>query len=290
MNSPHSFDRSAFVKKKLSISLFFLIILISATGFYALYKDSKTNLNQVILNSLSGAKGKYSVVVVDLKNGKRESLYADKVYEVGSLYKLWIMAETFRQIQEGKLSKDEILSEDVNILNKDFNIDPEFAELTEGTITLTVQDALKQMIDISHNYAGLLLTKRIKLSSVTEFLEINGFKNSHVGGIPSSTTEDVAAFFEKLYKGELANAQYTNEMLGLLKNQKLNDKLPKYLPKDVVVAHKTGEIDYLSHDGGIVYTPKKDYIIAVLSESNYPPGAEERIAQISKSVYDYFDK
>ena len=77
-------------------------------------------------------------------------------------------------------------------------------------------------------------------------------------------------------------------MIGLLKMQKLNEKLPKYLPNGTVVAHKTGEIDFLTHDAGIIYTKNGDYIIAIFSESDYPPGAKERIAQISKAVYNYF--
>lgn len=279
--------------KKRLLLVFTFIILISAIGFVIFEIIPRNNLHKAILQALRGATGEYSVVVEDLKNGRKEVLYGDKVYKVGSLYKLWVMATAFEQIQQGTLSKDEILSEDVNVLNKDFNIDPESAELTEGAITLTVKDALKQMIDISHNYAALLLTKRIKLSNVARFLEKNGFKNSSVGGngdSPMSTADDIALFFEKLYKNELNNAQYTGEMLDLLKAQKLNDKLPKLLPKGTIIAHKTGEIDYLSHDGGIVYTKNRDYIIVVLSESNYPPGAEERIAQISKSVFDYFTK
>ena len=31
-----------------------------------------------------------------------------------------------------------------------------------------------------------------------------------------------------------------------------------------------------------------EYIIVVLSKSAYPPGAEERIAEISRAVYEYF--
>jgi beta-lactamase class A len=54
------------------------------------------------------------------------------------------------------------------------------------------------------------------------------------------------------------------------------------------MAHKTGELGQVSHDGGIVYTEKGDYIIVVLSESTLPKGAEERIANISKDVYAYF--
>jgi beta-lactamase class A len=280
------------MKKKISV-LFIFIVTICAVVFFVFYKISppKPNLHQAILQALSGATGKYSVVVKDLKTlkaEKQESLYGEKVYKAGSLYKLWIMAETFNQIRDGKFSEEESLSEDVDTLNKNFNIDSESAELTGGKITVTVKDALKQMIEISHNYAALLLTEKIKLSSVSEFLKTNGFKNSHVGDLPTTTADDIALFLEKLYKGELNNAKYTQEMLSLLKAQQLNDKLPKYLPKGTVVAHKTGEIDYVSHDGGIVYTKDRNYIIVVLSDSNFPPGAQERIAQISKAVFNFF--
>lgn len=277
------------MKRLLALTIF--IVLIGLSGYYIFNKIiPQTNLRKTILNALSGATGKYSVVVKNMKNGIRESLYGDKIFEVGSLYKLWVMAETFRQIQAGQLSKEEALLEDVIDLNKEFNIDPEFAELTKGVVTLTVKDALRQMITISHNYAALLLTKKIKMSNIAKFLETNGFNSSRVGDVPISTANDIALFFEKLYKGELANPQYTKEMLDLLKAQQLNDKLPKYLPKEIIIGHKTGEIDYLSHDGGIVYRPKGDYIIVALSESKFPPGAKERIAQISKAVFDYFSK
>jgi len=277
------------MKKKTFFLLFSFLFLISAIGFYIFYKIiPKTNLHETILQALLGAKGEYSVVVKDLKNGKKESFNGNKVYEIASLYKLWVMAEVFREIQNGTLSKKETLSEDISVLNKDFNISSESAELAEGTIILTVGEALKQMITISHNYSALLLTKRIGISNVNKFLRKNGFLNSHIGGTPTATADDIALFFEKLYKNKLANAKYTQEMLDLLKAQKLNGKLPKYLPKGTIIAHKTGEINYLSHDAGIIYTKNKDYIIVVLSKSNYPPGAVERIAQISKAVFDYF--
>ena len=79
-------------------------------------------------------------------------------------------------------------------------------------------------------------------------------------------------------------------MIALLKQQTLNDKLPKYLPENVEIAHKTGEIDRFSHDAGIVFFEKGDYIIVVLSETDNSPAANERIADISKKVFEYFNK
>lgn len=249
-----------------------------------------SDLKHTIDNALAGSRGNYSIAVKNLKTGESYYLNEHKVFDPGSLYKIWIMAVAFNQIQSGQLKEDEILSQDVQVLNNEFGIDPQYAELTDGTITLSVKDALEQMITISHNYAALLLTEKIKLSSVSDFLAQNNFKESMVGGSPTTTADNIAMFFEKLYKGELADAQNTKRMTELLKKQTFDKKLPKYLPSEISIAHKTGEIDYLSHDAGIVFTDKGDYIIAVLSESDYPPGAEERIAQISDAVYRYFSK
>lgn len=251
-----------------------------------------TSLKAVVENSLEGTKGTYGIVVKDIKTGEIYSANEHKVFEAGSLYKLWIMAVVYNKIQSGELKENQILSQDISVLNDKFNIDPELAEQTSGTITFSVNIALKQMITISHNYAALLLTEKIRLSSVATFLKQNGFSESKVGtegDVPITAPSDMALFFEKLYQGELANQEYTNKMLDLLKNQQLKDKLPKYLPPDTAVAHKTGEIGFFSHDAGIVYSPKGDYIIVILSESNSPPGAEDRIAEVSQAVYNYFN-
>lgn len=255
-------------------------------------QGNSSSLGKVIKEQMEGAKGTYSIVVKNLKNN--ETYYSDehRVFNSGSLYKLWVMVEVFDKIKEGSLKLDDQLSRSVVDLNNDFNISPDVAELTEGTITMTVDSALKQMITISHNYAALLLTQKIRLSSIDKFLKDNNFKESEVGingDYPTTTAYDIALFFEKLYKGQISDGEYTNKMFELLKAQQLNEKLPKYLPPGTSVAHKTGELDFLSHDGGIVTTRKGDYIIVVMSDSSSPEGANDRIAKISEAVYKYFN-
>lgn len=251
----------------------------------------KDSLKTVIQNALLDTKGTYGVVVKNLKTGEVYYDNEHETFDTGSLYKLWVMAAVFNKIQTGEWDEDLVLSEDIAVLNEIFDVDLEQAELKEGIATFSVRDALTQMITISHNYAALLLAEEIKLSSVAKFLESNGLNESKVGvsgEAPTTTPYDTLLFFEKLYKGELADQQYTDEMLELLKKQQLNDKLPKYLPQGTVVAHKTGEIGWFSHDAGIVYSPTGDYIIAILSESDLPAEANERIAQMSKATFEYF--
>lgn len=279
--------------------IFFLVIFLYLFFHNAFSKKNPSeenknhSLKEVVENSLKETRGIYGIAIKNLKNGQSYYSNEHQVFEAGSLYKLWVMAETFEQIQNNNLTEDEILSQDVNTLNAQFNIDPTSAELAEGTVTLSLRDALNQMITISHNYAALLLTQKIKLSSVSEFLNTNEFGESSVGtdgSPPKSSAHDILAFYEKLYKGELGSIENTEKMLSLLKNQQLSEGLPKYLPDKSKVANKTGDIGWFKHDAGIIYTEKGDYIIVVMSESEYPQGAQERIALLSKAVYDYFNR
>jgi beta-lactamase class A len=250
-------------------------------------------LESVINKELEGTKGTYSVVIKNLKTGKTFYRDENRVYEAGSLYKLWVMATAYKKIEAGEIAEDTQMSSSIAELNRKFSIDPANAELTSGGITQTVSQAMTQMITISHNYSALLLADKLKLSQVKVWLEENGFRESKVGNEkdpPYITASEAAVFMEKLYKGEFANPEHTQKMLDLLKNQKKNNKLPKYLPKSTIIGHKTGEIGWFSHDAGIVFADNGDYIIVVMSESSAPGGAEDRIGLISKAVYEYFQK
>lgn len=253
--------------------------------------EQSTHLEEKIQTALAGTKGTYGIVVKHLTTS--ESYYSNEhtQFDAASLYKLWIMAVVYQQIQEGKLRGNDMLSQKVSVLNEKFHIDKKLAEKTDGEIKLSVNDALEKMITISDNYAALLLTEKIKLSTVATFLRNNGLAETKVGGNddnPVTTPYDVALFFEKLYKGKLANSEITNEMINLLKRQRLNEKLPKYLPVEIATAHKTGELGRFTHDAGIVFSESGDYIVVVLAESDSRTDSDERIANVSKEIYSYF--
>jgi beta-lactamase class A len=79
-------------------------------------------------------------------------------------------------------------------------------------------------------------------------------------------------------------------MIDILLEQKFNDKIPALLPKDVRVAHKTGNIQGVEHDSGIVFLPDgRAYVLAILSKNLRESGVgKSTIARISKMVYDSF--
>ena len=264
------------------------------SGIELLYThDNSKKLESIVQKELSGTKGNYAVVIKNLKTGERYYYNEHKTFETASLYKLFVMGTVFQNIQNGTMKHSDILSEEITVLNEKFKIASVSAELTEGKITLPVETALQRMITISDNYSALLLAAKVHLSKVALFLEQNSLNESTVGTSgeePTTTANNMELFFKKLYEEDLANKIYTYEMLTLLKNQKLNGKIPKYLPKNITISHKTGELGRLSHDAGIVYTPSGDYVLIVLTETNSQVVANEKISNISKGVYDYFTK
>ena len=246
-------------------------------------------LEKAILPLIQNEKGTYSVVVRNLKTNEFYNKDETKKYASASLYKLWTMATVFQQIKDGKLTMDKVVSADIAALNTAFQLGDD-AELKEGTITRTIQEALEQMITISHNYSAILLTYTIKNSSVRQFLISYHFTDSKTGSPPTTTAQDIADYYETLYKGELISKEASDEMLAILKRQKLNDRIPKYLPKGTISAHKTGELGGVKHDAGIVFSDKGDYIIVLMSETAAPLKAAEVEANISKAVFEYFQK
>ncbi len=254
----------------------------------AIVQPQSKNLAEVVQKSLEGTKGTYGIVIKNLNTQETYMQNEKQVFQPASLYKLWVMAAVYKQINEGKLTHDKVLSKTVPELNRIFDIDDETAELTEGTVTMKIDTAVEQMITISHNYAALLLTSEIKNSSLNTFLREQGLNDSKTGQPPKTTPYDIALYYEKLHAGSIVNSDASRAMTEILTRQKLNDRIPKYLPDSLEIAHKTGELGGFKHDAGIIYG-SDPLLFVVLTETNAPLSAAERIAKLSQDVYAYFN-
>lgn len=289
--------------KKIILIFPILLLIIIVIFSFPKVKDIISPMSSIISEKLPGKspikdaieevtkneKGTYSFYVKNLKTGEEEGIEEHRVYETASLYKLWVAAELEEKIQRGQISKDDQISEDIVKLNEQFDIASEDAELKEGTIETTVSAALEQMIVVSDNYSALILSKLVGLSNVSLFLSNYGFSESSLNP-PSSTAYDIGQFYQLLYNSRIVSASASKEVLTLLMRQRLNDRIPKYLPKNVAIAHKTGELGGVKHDAGIIFAPFGDYILVAMSDTKNPQKAAEIIARVSSEIYKYFEK
>jgi beta-lactamase class A len=145
-------------------------------------------------------RGTYTIFYKDMKSGERYEKNSHLKFQSASLYKLWVMGELFRQIDKGTLTKEEILKESVENLNKKFGIASESAELHEGDIELSVEDALEQMITVSDNYAALLLSSRLRLSNFLFKFSTDSFNISSFVSVPLSICLNNSPITHNLYK------------------------------------------------------------------------------------------
>jgi beta-lactamase class A len=248
-----------------------------------------TTLKAVVDGGLENAQGTYGIVIRNLSTGESVEVNADDTFLAASLYKVWIMAVVHDAYRSGDIYPTEAITVDMADLINKYDIDPAEAQQAEGEITATAEEAIAKMITISDNNTALMLTDLVGRPAVSAFLERQGFESSSSGdGTPATTPDDMADFFHKLYRGELAGEDSTASMVAVLKKQELNYAIPKYLPKGTAVAHKTGRRETYTHDAGIVFGPGGPYVMVLMSDSGVPPDAEERMAKLARSVYDYF--
>ncbi len=282
------------IKKLLKIflvlftSYFLLAFIFTREGSYT-FTFERTGLKDEIEGLLQSQEGRYGIFVKNLLTDETFSQREDEIFKTGSLYKLWVMAGVFENIKNSKINENDPLTANIQTLNKKFDLGGEEAEFQEGEINFSVKSAVEQMITISHNYAALALLDKVGSSEIEAFLAKYGFSSSKLGIPPQTSAKDLADFLEKLYLGEIIDQEYSQKMMDILARQTINDRLPKYLPQGTKVAHKTGDIGFFENDAGIVFSPKGDFIIVVLSETKDPASAGELIAKISKAVYDYFN-
>lgn len=291
--------------KPFNIAVLLLIFLAAFVGYFLFGKaatysfllpknDLKTNIDNVLADS----PGRYGIYIKNLNTGESYTKNQHQAFEAGSLYKIWVMGAVFEKIKDGKIKEGDTILADVVKLNKIFEIDPKDAELKNGVINFSVKSAIEQMITISHNYAALALTDKAGSKNIEDFLKKYGLNSSNIGNPPKTTPEDLAKLFEALYKGEVIDKEYSQKMLDILARQTINERIPKYLPADTKIAHKTGDIGYFENDGGIVFSHKGDFsaegansfIVVVLSETENPDEAGDKIGRISEAAYKYFNK
>jgi len=206
---------------------------------------------------------------------------ADTNVTTASLYKLGVLMEAERRVDSGQLRYRDLIT-----IGED-DVTEEGSVYEVGAV-LSVDDALETMITLSDNGAALALWHLFGGDTIDATLARAGMPDFHVTfdstGNTVATPRAVGTFFGLLARRELVSAAASERMLARLQRQTINDRLPAALPKHTVVAHKTGNLDGVAHDAGIIFTPAGERIVVVMTWNAYE-GANAFIAEIAKVVY-----
>ena len=209
-----------------------------------------------------------------------------------SVIKLPVMVEAVRCIEVGELDPDERVT-----------VPPEaklpscgaLTYLHDG-LTVTAMDLITLMIILSDNTATNLLIDRLDMEAVNRTmaeLDIPGIalrrklfdaEQSRRGVENTVTARGIGLLLTRMATGTLLGGKADSQMMSILKNQRLNGKLPFFLHgRGVKIAHKTGEDDGITHDVGVVYAPKP-FVVCMLSNEVDVPAFERLMQDVARDL------
>jgi beta-lactamase class A len=158
------------------------------------------------------------------------------------------------------------------------------------------------MITQSDNAAANILINFLGFDTLNLYFKKMGLNHTNIArkmldfeerkeGVENYTTaQDMSYLLEELYFGRFLNKNISDKCLELLGQQKINDRIPRKLPRGTYVVHKTGLERHVCHDVGIVFTNRGNFIICVLArhENRFARHAKKFIADVTLLTYNYY--
>ncbi|HSU59906.1 MAG TPA: serine hydrolase [Bryobacteraceae bacterium] len=256
-------------------------------------------LDKIVHAKIQGFSGRVSLYAKNLDSGATYALRADEPVRTASTIKLPIMVECFSEAAEGKLNLSEPLTLTQSEKVSGSGI---LQDLSDGD-RLPIRDMIDLMIVLSDNTATNLILNRIGGNAVNTRMAHLGLHQTRVmrkilgdrndlkpvpsgitdegakpenkkWGIGRSSPHEMVIILEKLYKGELVSKEASQEMIAILKKQRDQDGMGRDM-KDVHIAHKSGALDALRSDVGIIYSKRGAIAMAItvedMPEANWTP-------------------
>jgi len=246
-----------------------------------------------------GLDGALGVAILDLSSGRTLLVNADDVFPTASSIKIAILAEFYRQVQQGKLKRSDFYTLSPADLVGGSGISQ---ALSPGATRLTLRDVAALMISVSDNSATNVLIDRIGMENVNGLLDGLGLsrirlrrkmmdvKAAAEGRENVASPREMMLLLEALYRGKVLDKQLTDDYFALLGIPK-SSYLPRELPEDLRVANKPGELEGVRNDCGVVFAGKRPYVICVMSSYlRRESDGGDAIARISGEAYRMFDR
>ncbi|GGO41232.1 serine hydrolase [Deinococcus humi] len=237
-----------------------------------------------------GYAGEVGLRVCDLAGQELFALNPERVFPAASTIKVPLLILALEWVQTGRLRLEDRVTLAASDRVPGAGV---LHELGPG-LALSWLDVLTLMIIVSDNTATNLVIEVLGVEAVNAWLDTHGFSQTRlIGKLQLPPAERNAAqrrgernrtsaleqtdLLGRLVRGELLDAAHTALALDILERQQLRDLIGRGLPRAengellYRLASKSGELDGVHHDVGVLYTPRP-LLIALLTEG----GADRR--------------
>ena len=250
-----------------------------------------------------------SVATHDYEHDRSWSLHGDRWFHAASTIKVPVLLGVFDAIAQGRFEPHSR----IHVRNRFYSaVDREPFRVASGRDAnsdvhaaigkmLMIRELAEHMIVTSSNLATNLLfdivgMEHLQSTLIRHELEgtelVRGVEDERAweAGMNNRITADGLCHALRLIEERRAISRQASEaMLEILHKQRFRSGIPAGLPESARVAHKTGEMSTVAHDGGVVYLKdRKPYVVVVLTEWESDAGARHRtIARISRAIYEH---
>ncbi|MHA4807042.1 serine hydrolase [Flavitalea flava] len=253
--------------------------------------------------------GTFAVAFKDLGTGETFFYNEHDNFHAASTMKTPVMIETYKQAAAHKFALTDSVIIHTNFLsivdNSPYNLDSvqdsETALYRMAGTKLPISELLYRMITQSSNLATNLMIEIVGAKNVMKTMKSIGAKDIQVlRGVEddkafklnmnnTTTSYDLMLVFERIAKGKIVSKTACESMIKILLDQHFTNKIAGKLPKEVKVASKSGSIDGICHDSGIVFLPDgRKYVVVLLSRGIASlDSAADTEANVSKILYDH---
>ncbi|HEU4521580.1 MAG TPA: serine hydrolase, partial [Thermoanaerobaculia bacterium] len=244
-----------------------------------------------------------AVAYHDLRTGETILRNVREVFHAASMMKVPVMLGIFEAVSRGELKLDqpvEVENEFVSILDGS-TYALESREDSDGELyqrigsALPLEELVRRMIVRSSNLATNIVIELIGAKRVMNLMSeigandiqvlrgVEDDKAYHAGMNNTATAYDLMLIFRALAEKRVISPEASAKMIEILEGQEHNDGIPAGLPPGTPIAHKTGSITKIAHDGGLVIRPDgSSYVLVVLTRGfAKSDDAEKVIASIS---------
>ncbi len=243
---------------------------------------------------LSPYRADIQVLIADI--GSDEIIYAKdacKVVRSASLIKVGIMCCVFDEVQKGTLSLEQ------KLLVKKERILPDTAYFEDGERRYSLLELVIWMIINSDNTATNVLIDILGFAKINAYFKKIGVADTSLerymldqkamlAGKDNYTSQnDMYKLFRMIFQNRILNTDLCDLSISILKRQRSKDLLLRYISDDVCFAHKTGELDHLRHDVGVIKINDRYYYIGVsVYDKDHIDTDLRIIGKIGKMIYD----
>lgn len=216
----------------------------------------------------------------------------DEWFPAASVIKIGIMACLLDEVAKGRLSLEDKVSiqpeQMVGGAGVLFELEPRDYSLAE---------LCRLMMVVSDNTASNACLRAVSMNGLNDFFaarnyqaEVKRFFMSPVinGKDNRMTTLAAARMLVDLYQARELSPKLRDFAVGCLRRQQYREKIPLLLPPEIVVGHKTGELDGVRHDAAVVES-NPSYVLVIFTERGAEPWlVDQAMAIRSRKLFDLF--